>query len=362
MPKNGMLVKISLALAAAAVIATVAVTGAGAARQSVTLAGAGSTFVVPLINSWTQLPTPTSSPFTHHTGIGVTYGGGGSGAGVTGITNKTIDFGASDAPTTAFAPTCHTCVQIPWALSASAIIFHINGLAPNVILKMSPAVLAKIYLHQILYWNDPAIKALNKGLPLPHLAIETVVRDSASGTTFNFTDELSRAWAPFKAKFGPANVLPPWSRVPGAFVAKHGSSGVAGEVAATNGAIGYVDVWYGQTAHLHYMALQNKALQFVLPSSANILAAAKIQVHPKADGTLDIVNPPNSAAYKHAYPMSTYTYVDVQVHSGAKAGPLKTFIGWAITTGQNYAAPNFFVKIPTPILTFDKAQVNKIKP
>jgi phosphate transport system substrate-binding protein len=361
MPKNGMLVKISVALAAVAALATIAATGAGAARQSVTLSGAGSTFIQPMINAWTQLPSPSSSPFTSSKGIGVTYGGGGSGAGITGIKNKTIDFGASDAPTTAFSPTCPagpTCVQIPWLLSGTAIIYHVNGI--NATIKMTPQVLAKIYLHQIHYWNDPAIKGLNKTLPLPHVAIETVVRDSASGTTYNFTDELSKASVAFKAKFGAANVLPPWSNVPGPFVAKHGSSGVAGEVAATNGAIGYVDVWYGQTAHLHYMAIQNRAKLFVIPTNATILAAAKVQVHPKPDGTLDIVNPPSSTAYAHAYPFSTYSYVDVQVHSGAKAAPLRTFFKWAITTGQNYATANFFVKIPAPIVTFDTAQIAKI--
>jgi phosphate transport system substrate-binding protein len=363
MPKNGMLVRISVALAAVAALATIAAAGAGAARQSVTLSGAGSTFIVPIMNAWTQLPTPSTSPFTSSKGIGVTYGGGGSGAGITGIRNKTIDFGASDAPTTAFSPTCTagpTCVQVPWVLGAVAIIYHVNGVSGTI--KLSPQVLAKIYLHSIKFWNDPAIKALNKTLPLPHLAIETVVRDAASGTTYAFTDELSKTSATFKSKFGAANVLPPWSNVPGPFVAKHGSSGVAGEVAATNGAVGYVDQWYGATAHLKYMAIQNNAKNFVTPTASAILAAAKDQVHPKPDGTLDIVNPPSSTAYAHAYPFSTYSYVDVQVHSGAKAAPLRTFLKWAITTGQNYAAPNFFVKIPTPIVTFDTAQIAKIVP
>jgi phosphate transport system substrate-binding protein len=357
MPKNGMLVRISLALVVAG-LATIAVTTAGAARQSVTLSGAGSTFVQPLINSWTQLPTPSSSPFTSSSGIGVTYGGGGSGAGVTGITNKTIDFGASDAPLSAFTPTCTTCVMTPWALSATAIIYHVTGIPTSI--DMSPQVLAKIYLHQITNWNDPAIKALNKKVTFPNLAIETVVRDSASGTTYNFTDELSKAYGPFHAKFGAANTLPPWSNVPGAFVAKHGSSGVAGEVAATNGAIGYVDLWYGATAHLKYMALQNKSKKFVLPTTATILAAAKAQVKPKVDGTLDIVNPPASTAFAKAYPMATYTYVIVQKNPGANATPLKTLLNWAITTGQNFAPPNFFVKLPSAIVAFDKNQVKKI--
>ena len=164
MPKNGMLVRITLALAAAAALGTVAVTAAGAAQTSnPTLVGAGSTFVQPLINTWTQLPSPSASPFTSAKNINVTYGAGGSGAGVTAITNKTVDFGASDAPLSAFNPTCTTCYQIPWALSGTAVIYRIDGLLPaNAILKMTGAVLAKIYLGQITFWDDPANRNLAK--------------------------------------------------------------------------------------------------------------------------------------------------------------------------------------------------------
>lgn len=359
MPKIGMLVRIALALAAAAALATVVVSGAGAARESVTLKGDGSTFVQPLVTAWTQVPSPSQSPFTKAKGINVTYGGGGSGQGVNDITNKVVQFGASDAPLTAFNPTCKTCVQTPWALSGTAVIYHVNGVSKT--LKMSGAVLAKIYLHQITYWNDKAIKALNKGVSIPHTAIETVVRDSASGTTYNFTDFLASASSTFKSKIGPASVLPPWSNVKtGAYVAKHGSSGVAGEVAETNGAIGYVDVYYGITAKLKFMSIENKAGRFIAPTLAGILAASKVQTKPKSDGSLSIVNPPNTGKYKGAYPISTYTYVDVQEHSGSAAKSIKTFLDWAVTTGQNYAAKNYFVPLPSAIVTFDKTNIKKI--
>ena len=361
MPKIGMLVRISLAVAAAAAIATVAVSAAGAARTSTTLKGAGSTFVQPLINAWTQLPSPSGSPFTTATGINVTYGGGGSGAGVTGITNKTVDFGASDAPLTAFSPTCTTCIQTPWGLSGTAVIYRIDGVTKT--LNMSGSVLADIYLHKITFWDNKAIKALNKGVKIPHTAIETVVRDSASGTTYNFSDYLAASSSSFKHVIGPANVLPPWSNVKtGSYVAKHGSSGVAGEVAATNGAVGYVDVYYGITAHHKFMSIQNKVGRFIQPTLPAILAAAQLQTKPKADGSLSIVNPPNTGKYKGAYAISTYTYVDVQQHSGANASALKSFLSWAVTSGQHYATKNYFVPLPSKIVTFDKKQIAKIKP
>jgi phosphate ABC transporter phosphate-binding protein len=359
MPKTGMLVRISLTVAAAAALVTVAASGAGAARQSVTLKGDGSTFVQPLVNAWTQLPTPASSPFTTASHIDVTYGGGGSGQGVTDITNKVVQFGASDAPLTAFSPTCKTCVQTPWALSGTGIIYHLNGVTTP--LKMSGAVLADIYLHKVTFWDNKEIKSLNKGVSLPHTAIETVVRNSASGTTYNFTDFLASSSSAFRSVIGKANVLPPWTNVKtGTYVAKKGSSGVAGEVAATDGAIGYVDIYYGKTAKLKMMAIQNKAGRFIVPSPAGILAASKLQTHPHADGSLSIVNPPNTGKFKGAYPISTYTYVDVQKHSGSNAAPLRTLLNWAVTTGQTYAGKNLFVPLPSAIVTFDKTNIKKI--
>jgi phosphate transport system substrate-binding protein len=368
MPKNGMLIRISLALGAVAILATVAVTAAGAARQSVTLSGAGSTFVQPLISTWTAIPSQSGSPFTHAKGITVNYGGGGSGAGVSDITNKTVDFGASDAPLRVFSPTCKTCVQIPWALSGTAVIYRIDGVSAT--LKMSGPVLANIYLDKISYWNDPAIKALNKGVNLPHLKIVTVHRDSSSGTTFNFTDFLSNTSSAFRTRIG-ASTFPGDGGAHGwptanPFLEGHGSSGVAGKVAGQNGSVGYVDLYYGITAGLKFMKVENQSGVFVSPSLTSIAIAAKSQKKPYTTGELSIVNPPNSVILKNAYPISTYTYVDVQKHSGAKAASLRTFLTWAITTGQTggpspgYAKKDYFVPLPPAIVTFDKSKIPSI--
>ena len=354
MPKNGMLVRIALALAATAVVGTVAVTTAGAAPTSnPTLTGAGSTFVQPLINTWTQLPNPAASPFTSAKNINVNYGGGGSGAGVTAITNKTVDFGASDAPLSAFNPTCATCYQIPWALSGTAIIYRIDGLTPK--LKMSGPVLAQIYLGNITNWNNSAIKKLNPGVTIPSTPITTVHRDSSSGTTYNFTDYLSKVSATFQSQVG-KSTFPSW---PGSNTAQgHGSSGVDAAVKNTNGAVGYVDVYYGITAHLDFMKIKNKAGNFISPTVATIAAASKIDTSPSATGELSIVNPPSAMGYGQAYPISTYTYVDVQKAS-TQAASLRIFLNWAVTTGQTFAKPDIFVPLPSPVVTWDKTHIKK---
>ena len=360
MPKNGMLVRIAVAVAAVAVLATIAVTAAGAARQSVTLKGDGSTFVQPLINAWTQLPSPGASPFTSATHINVTYGGGGSGAGVADIIAKTVDFGASDAPLSVYASTCTTCVQIPWALSGTAVIYRIDNVKPaTAVIKMTGAVLAKIYLGQIKYWDDKQIKLLNKGVTIPHTAITTVHRDSSSGTTYNFTDYLSHVSSYWRTHYGAQTLIGSW---PGSTQQGHGSSGVDAAVKATNGAVGYVDVYYGVSTHLKFMFMQNRSGKYLQPTTATIAAAAKLDTTPKADGTLDIVNPPASLKYKNAYPISTYTYVDIQQHSGANAGALKTFVTWVLgPTGQALSKQNIFVPLPTTVISFDKKQIAKIK-
>src|SRR4051812_48658260 len=200
MPRNGMFVRITVALAAVAALGTIAVTAAGAARQSTTLTGAGSTFVQPLIATWTQVPSQSGSPFTSAKGITVNYGGGGSGVGVSSITNRQVDFGASDAPLSAFNPTCTTCQQFPWALSGTAVIYRIDGV--NATLKMTGPLLARIYLGQITNWNAAAIKKINPGVNIPSTPIITVHRDAASGTTYNFTDYLSHVSSTFKTDVG----------------------------------------------------------------------------------------------------------------------------------------------------------------
>jgi phosphate transport system substrate-binding protein len=348
MPRNGKHVRIGLALAAAGAVASLAVITAGTASaksSSGTVNGAGSTFVAPLVTKW-------MAPVQSQLGITLNYNAVGSGGGVSAITNKQVDFGASDAPLSQFNPTCTTCVQIPWALAGTAVIYHLTG---NQHLKMTGAVLAQIYLGKITKWNAPAIQKLNKGSNLPSTSITVVHRSDSSGTTFNFTDYLSHVSHTWKSQVGTGTSVN-WPAGEG----ESHSSGVAGAVRSTEGAIGYTDVDYAIVNHLGIMKMKNLSGNFVLPRAQGIEAAAQLDIHPAKDGSLSIVNPPASKKYRNAYPISTYTYVDVQKSSGANAGNLKKLIGWAITKGQSYGKPIVFEPLPKPVVTFDKKQIKKI--
>jgi phosphate transport system substrate-binding protein len=349
MPRNGKLVSISLVTAAAAAVAVVAVITAGTASarsSSGTLKGAGSSFVAPLVSKWV-------TPVQQQLGLSLNYNPVGSGGGVSAITNKQVDFGASDAPLSQFNPTCTSCVQIPWALAATAVIYNLGG---NLLhLKMTGPVLAKIYLGKITKWDDPAIKKLNSGAALPSKSITVVHRSDSSGTTFNFTDYLSHVSPSWKSKVGIGTSVS-WPTGEGG----NHSSGVAAAVRSTPGAIGYTDVDYALVNHLGFMKVKNRSGNFVLPRAKGIIAAAALDTHPAKDGSLSIVNPPKSRKYRNAYPISTYTYVDVQKSSGANAANLKKLIGWAITKGQTYGPPIVFEPIPKPVVTFDKNQLKKI--
>jgi phosphate transport system substrate-binding protein len=347
MPRNGKHVRITLVGAVAAVLAVTAAGAASAKSSSVTLNGAGSSFVAPLVNKWI-------GPVGSQLGITLNYSAIGSGGGVSAITTKQVQFGASDAPLTQFNPTCTTCVQIPWALAATAVIYNLQG-SQFQFLHMTGPVLAKIYMGQITKWNDPAIKKLNKSRALPSENITVVHRSDSSGTTFNFTDYLS-------------SVSPAWKSGPGTGTAvswptgiggSH-SSGVSAAVRSTPGAIGYVDVDYAVVNHLGILRMRNRSGNFVLPRLAGILAAAQLQTHPNKDGSLSIVNPPRSHKFRNAYPISTYTYVDVQKSSGANAASLKRLVNWAITKGQKYGPALFFAPLPKAVVTFDKKQINKV--
>jgi phosphate transport system substrate-binding protein len=349
MPRNGKLVRITLALAAAALVASLAVIMAGTASarsSSGTVSGAGSTFVAPLVTKW-------MAPVQQQLGLTLNYNAVGSGGGVSAITNKQVDFGASDAPLSQFNPTCTTCVQIPWALAGTAVIYNLGGSLQH--LNLTGSVLAQIYMGKITKWNAKAITKLNKGRNLPSKSITVVHRSDSSGTTYNFTDYLSHVSGAWKSQVG-AGTAVNWPTGEG----ESHSSGVSGAVKSTSGAIGYVDVDYAIVNHLQLFRMKNRAGNFVLPRAKGIKAAAALDTHPAKDGSLSIVNPPASKKYRNAYPICTYTYVDVQKSSGANAGNIKKLLSWAITKGQSYGPPIVFEPLPKPVVTFDKKQIKKI--
>jgi phosphate transport system substrate-binding protein len=186
----------ALSLLAVAAVGTAALAAgrAGAGAKEATITGAGSTFVAPLVAQWA--PALASSY-----GYTVNYNPIGSGGGIQAISTRQVDFGASDAPLSSDEfNACHGCVQIPWALSATSVIYNLNGVKN--LLHIDGPTLAKIYMGQITKWNDPAIRKLNKGASLPDQTITTVHRSDNSGTTFNFTDYLSSVSSAWKSKYG----------------------------------------------------------------------------------------------------------------------------------------------------------------
>jgi phosphate transport system substrate-binding protein len=312
------------------------VAAATASHSSTTLTGAGSTFVAPLVSTWTPA---VGEAF----GYDVQYSPVGSGAGIAAITSRQVDFGASDAPLTPDqAAGCKGCVQIPWALSATAIAYNVPGAPTHV--RLNGKVLADIFLGHITNWNDAAIKALNPGATMPNLKITPVYRSDGSGTTYNFTDFLSAVSPEWKAKVGNSTAV----QFPAGLGGK-GSAGVAGLVSRTTGAIGYVDVAYAIQNHIRFAAVRNAAGKFLYPSLRRITAAAAAFTKVPASNEMHIVNPPKSAPL--AYPISTYTYVIVPQQT-SHAQELRKLIFWALTQGQKpqFEAKLLFAPLTKPVL------------
>ena len=322
-------------------------TAAPAKTQDTSLTGAGSTFVYPLISKW--IPAVGAAY-----GINTNYSPIGSGGGIAAITARTVDFGASDAPLSADQlSACKGCVVIPWALSAISIPYNLPGI--KCVLRLTPAVLSGIYLGEITKWNDPKIVQNNGSCGLPDLKITPVYRSDNSGSTYAFTDYLSNINPAWKTKYG-TGVNAQWP----AGIGAKGSSGVAGVVTKTEGALTYVDIAYSLKNKLRVGWVQNRAGKYASPGLRGIRAAASIL--PKkitADEQLKLVDPPKGAG-NLAYPISTFTYV-IAPTSSSKAADLRKFVYWAVTRGQSYGAPLLFQPLPSQVQAYAYSQIKKIQ-
>ena len=347
MPKPGTFTRIfviSLAAAALSVAIAGSATASPTKHSGTTIVGAGSSFVAPLVSQW--IPA-VGSAF----GYELQYSPIGSGGGISAIQARTVDFGASDAPLTPdqFAA-CKDCVQIPWALSATSIIYNLDGVKN--LLHMDGPTLANIFLGHITTWNDPAIAKLNPGVSLPNVKIATVHRSDNSGTTYNFSDYLSTVSPAWKSGLG-VGVAVNWPGGTGA----RGSAGVAAAVSQTPGGIGYVDVAYAKANHLKFLAVKNRSGKYTTPGLRGILSAATSDQKPDANNALSIVNPPKK--FDLAYPISTYTYVIVPMQT-TKAADLKKFLFWAVTKGQTFGPKLLFQPIPKSVLVVAEKTITKI--
>jgi phosphate transport system substrate-binding protein len=336
-----------VALVVAAVVATTTATAAPERSTAGSLVGTGATFPFPLISKW--IPEVAKAY-----GIDITYSPTGSGAGIAAITARTVDFGASDAPLSSQQLTdCKGCVVIPWALAAVSIPYNLPGL--NGRLHLNGQTLVNIYLGSITNWNDAAIKRLNPKLTLPDLKITPVYRSDGSGTTYAYTDYLSAVSANWKSRVGTNTSV----NFP-AGVGARGSSGVTGVVKNTPGALTYVDAAYSIQNKLQFAMIQNRAGKFTTPGLRGITQALS-QVPKKVTqlSQLKIVDPPRSAG-KLAYPISTFTYVILPT-SSAKAADLRKFVYWAVTQGQRFGPPLYFVPLPGTVKAFAYREIAKVK-
>ncbi len=316
----------------------------GPARaDSLLVNGAGATFPFPLYSKW------FSELNKLHPDLKFNYQSIGSGGGVKQITEKTVDFGASDAPMTdAELQKAPGVLHLPMVLGAVAVVY--SG-APDG-LRLTGDVVADVFLGKIGKWSDPRIAALNPGAKLPDLAITVAHRADGSGTTAVFTDYLAKVSPGWKTQVGAGKSV----KWPVGLGGK-GNEGVTGVVKSSPGAIGYVELAYAKQNKLPMAAIKNADGAFVLPSvEATSEAAAGVVLPP--DFRVSITD----AKGKGAYPISSFTYLLVYKEQAdpAKGKALGVFLWWAIHDGQKLAPPLDYAPLPKPVVAKVEAAARSI--
>ena len=305
------------------------------AVQAQKLTGAGATFPEPIYSKW------FSEYSAAHPGVTINYQAIGSGGGVRQMTAGLVDFGASDMPVTdeQLAASKTKLTHIPTVMGAVVASFNVPGISD---LKFSPDVLADIYLGKIANWNDPRIAKDNAGVSLPNLKIIVVHRSDGSGTSYIFTDYLSKVssdWAN-----GPGRgASPSWPMGVGG----KGNPGVAGLVRQLPGAIGYVELLYALQNHISYGEIKNAAGNWVKASIDGVTAAAASIKQMPSDYRVSITNAPG----KDAYPISSFTYllVPLKFPDAAKGKVIKDLLSWMITSGEGEAAGLSYAPLPKSV-------------
>jgi phosphate transport system substrate-binding protein len=314
---------------AASVLLAAAVTNVqkATAQDDKTLLGAGSSFINPLFSKM-------FADYNTKTGIQVNYQSIGSGGGILQLTNKTVDFGASDGPlndeqTAKFGvPVLH----IPQASGAVVVTYNLPGDNNN--LNLTPDIIADIFLGKIKTWNDARITSINKGVNIPGLPILVAHRSDGSGTTNIFTNYLSKVSPEWKTKVGSAGAVN-WP----AGLGGKGNEGVAGLVKQTPGAIGYVELIYALQNKMDYAKIQNKKGKFIVPSIASVTAAGNVTLPPDSKIFITDTDAPDG------YPIAGFTWVLIykeQNYNGRskdRATKLLKLLWWNIHEGQAFTQP-----------------------
>ncbi len=339
---------------------------ASPAAPPVTLHGAGSTFVEPILRVW-------SAYYAEETGerVAVNYQGKGSGAGISDVTRRLADFGCTDHPMNArqvaeARELGGEVLHVPLVLGAIVPIYNLPGLpadAPPV--EFTGEILADLYLGKITNWSDPRLQALNPNLTLPDLAVQPVTRADPSGTSFVFVDYLAKVSPEVLGAVGVSN-LPNWPK--GVGVSQSRTDGVAGYVSRTPGAVGYVELTFAaENPEVPFGRVRNRAGRAVLASAAGIAAAAASQPDARpADGpyalhplTRNLTDAPGA----EAYPIVTLSYaVLYRSQAGANGPATRDFLRWALgPTGQKLAGKRHYAPLPEALRVAALAELSRLE-
>lgn len=325
--------------------------GSGIAQTLIN--GAGATFPAPIYTKW------FSDYRSVNRAIEINYQAIGSGGGIRQITEGTVDFGASDGPMSDEQLKAYRekhgsgILHFPTVLGAAVPTYNIPGVSAS--LKFTPEVLANIFLGKITSWNDPAIQKINPGVKLPKADIVVVHRSDGSGTTYCWTDYLSKV-SPEWAKRVGKNTSVRWPVGLGG----KGNDGVTGLVKQTQGAIGYVELIYAANNKLPYGSVQNSSSAFIKADISSVsAAAANVANNIPDDFRVSITNAPG----KDAYPISTFTWLLIpsKISDTRKRDEIKAFLKWILTTGQSTAPSLNYAPLPKPVQTKELAAISKIQ-
>ena len=319
--------KKSLAGIALLIAAVIGVQTKLAAQDDKTILGAGSSFINPLFSK-------IFADYHEKTGIQVNYQSIGSGGGILQLTNKTVDFGATDGPVNdeQAAKFGVPVLHIPQASGAVVVTYNLPG--ENNLLSLSPDIIADIFLGNIKTWNDPRIVAINKGVNIPGLPILVAHRSDGSGTTNIFTNYLSKVSPAWKSKVGTGGAVN-WPTGLGG----KGNEGVAGLVKQTPGAVGYVELIYAMQNKMDYAKIKNQKGKFIVPSIESVTAAGNVKLPDDSKIFITDTDAPDG------YPIAGFTWVIIykeqnySSRSMERAKQLLKLLWWNIHEGQKFAAP-----------------------
>lgn len=319
-------------LLGAAIASVALLAGTAASAQQIT--GAGATFPNPLYQKWGEAAQKAI-------GVQLNYQSVGSGAGLTQARNRTVDFGASDAPMAAAQLEEHKLLQFPTVMGSLVAIVNVPGVADNQ-LKMTGELLAEIYLGKITKWNDPKLVEMNRGVALPNLAIAPVYRADGSGTTFVWVSYLSAVSPEWKSAVGVGTSVK-WPAGTGA----RGNEGVAGTVRNTRGAIGYVENAYAIQNKLVSTQIRNKAGNFVSPSHETFIAAAENADWSTPNFAANLIDQPGANSWPIVSP--TFILLPRDPKDAARAANVMKFFDWAFTNGAKLAEELEYIPIPKSV-------------